>query len=68
MTEKTMQDENDPRSPEHQWDRNYEPPTVTRIKLRPEEAVLGACKVSGAAGPVATSCRSVGMSCRAIGS
>jgi hypothetical protein len=26
----------------------YAPPKLTRIKLRPEEAVLGNCKASGA--------------------
>ncbi|MGB7601213.1 MAG: hypothetical protein WBM24_12960 [Candidatus Sulfotelmatobacter sp.] len=29
----------------------YEPPRLTTISLRPEEAVLGACKVLGASGP-----------------
>jgi hypothetical protein len=29
----------------------YEPPKLTTISLRPEEAVLGACKVLGASGP-----------------
>jgi hypothetical protein len=45
----------------------YEPPKVIRVSLRPEEAVLGHCKVTGAAGPVATSCRSV-VACRSLGS
>jgi hypothetical protein len=30
---------------------SYEPPTLTTISLRPEEAVLGACKISGGSGP-----------------
>ena len=28
----------------------YEPPHVTRISLRPEEAVLGHCKILGGGG------------------
>ena len=46
----------------------YEPPKVIRVSLRPEEAVLGHCKVTGAMGPVASSsCRSL-VSCRTLGS
>lgn len=30
--------------------RPYEPPQLTTISLRPEEAVLGACKVLGRSG------------------
>lgn len=45
----------------------YEPPKVIRVSLRPEEAVLGHCKVTGATGPVSTSCRSV-VACRTLGS
>jgi hypothetical protein len=30
----------------------YEPPKVSAISLRPEEAVLGACKNMSSAGPV----------------
>jgi hypothetical protein len=45
----------------------YEPPKVIRVSLRPEEAVLGHCKVTGAAGPVSGSCVSV-MACRTLGS
>ncbi len=29
----------------------YEPPRLTTISLRPEEAVLGHCKISGGTGP-----------------
>lgn len=46
---------------------NYEPPKVMRVSLRPEEAVLGHCKVSGSAGPVSSSCRGA-VTCRSIGS
>jgi hypothetical protein len=37
----------------------YEPPQVTTISLRPEEAVLGHCKVSGSGGPIG-SCMPLG--------
>ena len=29
----------------------YEPPRLTTISLRPEEAVLGHCKIAGGGGP-----------------
>lgn len=29
----------------------YQAPQLTTISLRPEEAVLGACKISGGSGP-----------------
>lgn len=34
----------------------YESPRVTIISLRPEEAVLGACKNASSAGPISGSC------------
>jgi hypothetical protein len=34
----------------------YEPPKLIRVNLRPEEAVLGHCKISGSAGPASGSC------------
>jgi len=34
----------------------YEPPTVHRVPLRPQEAVLGFCKNTNSAGPLAASC------------
>jgi hypothetical protein len=45
----------------------YQPPQVVRVSLRPEEAVLGHCKVSGSAGPASASCRTLGP-CRSHGS
>jgi hypothetical protein len=45
----------------------YESPRVTIISLRPEEAVLGACKNLSSAGPVGASCTAVGA-CNAPGS
>jgi hypothetical protein len=44
----------------------YEPPRVLAINLRPEEAVLGNCKIGGSAGPVASSCST--LHCSTIGS
>ena len=46
----------------------YQPPNVTQISLRPEEAVLGHCKVTGSGGPVSGSCRSATITCRSLGS
>jgi hypothetical protein len=31
--------------------REYDPPQLVTISLRPEEAVLGHCKISGGTGP-----------------
>jgi hypothetical protein len=45
----------------------YEPPKVIRVSLRPEEAVLGHCKIVGHAGPVSGSCTSA-IACRTLGS
>jgi hypothetical protein len=36
----------------------YEAPKVARVSLRPEEAVLGHCKIVGQAGPVSGTCGS----------
>ena len=44
----------------------YEPPKVMAINLRPEEAVLGNCKIGGSAGPVAASCST--LHCATLGS
>jgi hypothetical protein len=45
---------------------DYDPPKVVAVSLRPDEAVLGHCKISGSAGPVAGSCQN--LSCRSLGS
>jgi hypothetical protein len=34
--------------------KTYEPPRLTTISLRPEEAVLGHCKISGQSMPGST--------------
>jgi hypothetical protein len=44
----------------------YEPPKILTINLRPEEAVLGNCKISASAGPKTSSCATLG--CMSIGS
>lgn len=36
-----------PPAPETDPRRPYEPPALLRVPLRPEEAVLGACKTAG---------------------
>jgi len=45
----------------------YQPPKLSVISLRPEEAVLGHCKNPSTAGPVSTACTNVG-GCMIIGS
>ncbi len=45
---------------------SYQPPQVVRVSLRPEEAVLGHCKITGVTGPFATSCAT--FVCRTPGS
>ena len=35
--------------------RPYQPPQLTTISLRPEEAVLGGCKIAGSGGPASLS-------------
>ena len=47
--------------------RLYEPPKISTISLRPEEAVLGNCKISGSSGPGNAAC-SVLPKCSSIGS
>lgn len=62
-----MNDENDKKLVDQQADKAYEAPKVIRVSLRPEEAVLGHCKITGVAGPVSGSCGSV-VACRTLGS
>jgi len=51
---------------QNEANKPYEPPKVIRVSLRPEEAVLGHCKVPGSAGAVSASCAS--LSCKTFGS
>jgi hypothetical protein len=53
-------------NPEEVKKQKYEPPRVITVSLRPEEAVLGHCKISGSAGPAASSCTV--LFCGSIGS
>jgi hypothetical protein len=54
-------------SPEKKGARQpYEAPRIIRVSLRPDEAVLGHCKISGSAGPASGSCGS--MFCKTPGS
>ena len=46
----------------------YEPPRISVISLRPEEAVLGTCKNVSSAGPISGSCNAVVTPCSALGS
>ena len=48
----------------------YESPQLSQISLRPEEAVLGHCKMSGGSGPSQTAgpCDFLLAGCRSIGS
>jgi len=49
--------------------RPYQKPTFAVVALRPDEAVLGACKTNGASGPGNRGrCRSVGVNCSSQGS
>lgn len=45
----------------------YEQPKIVSISLRPEEAVLGNCKISGTGGSSQGAC-SVPTACHTIGS
>jgi len=47
--------------------RPYLKPEVKRVQLKPEEAVLGWCKISGNYGPVAANCKII-ANCQGIGS
>jgi hypothetical protein len=61
-------EKNEAAAPETPKAEGYEAPQVVRVSLRPAEAVLGHCKVSGSAGPVSASCRPLSGPCRTPGS
>lgn len=44
----------------------YQAPQVVRVNLRPEEAVLGHCKVPSSGGPGNSSCKT--LFCKTFGS
>jgi hypothetical protein len=47
--------------------RRYEKPELTQVSLRPEEAVLGACKKGSSSGPGQPKCNNPAP-CSSIGS
>lgn len=47
--------------------RPYKKPEITQVPLRPEEAVLGACKTRNTSGPGQATCRAP-AACSSIGS
>jgi hypothetical protein len=52
--------------PENKDRKPYETPKIVRVSLRPDEAVLGHCKIPGSAGPGNSSCGT--LFCRTLGS
>lgn len=46
----------------------YQKPELNRVDLRPEEAVLGACKSSGTSGPGGANCNLIMGGCALSGS
>jgi hypothetical protein len=48
----------------HPQKKPYRKPELTQVALRPDEAVLGACKISGGGGPIGT----CGTTCSSAGS
>jgi hypothetical protein len=48
--------------------RPYEPPSLHRVLLRPQEAVLGFCKNSNSSGPGGGGCQTAGLPCSGSGS
>jgi hypothetical protein len=53
---------------EQREEAEYQAPKVTRVSLRPEEAVLGHCKITGSAGPASGGCMTGLGVCRTFGS
>jgi len=46
----------------------YVKPQVKQIMLKPEEAILGACKTAAIAGPAQSKCNNGGLKCSNVGS
>ncbi len=59
-------DEKTPVGTDPESRRRYQKPQITEVKLRPEEAVLGNCKVSGSSGPATSNCGT--FVCSSVGS
>jgi len=53
-------------SPVEMTKQKYDPPQLVTISLRPEEAVLGHCKMAGVSGSVGAMCTV--LFCSSIGS
>ncbi len=51
-----------------QGKKPYESPSISRVSLQPEDAVLGFCKNPFHSGPVASNCKPVGVNCKNLGS
>jgi len=47
--------------------KSYAKPSISEVKLRVEEAVLGNCKITGQGGPLATGCTST-VQCNSLAS
>jgi hypothetical protein len=52
----TMHDED--RDEKKVTKKPYQPPEITRVPLRPDEAVLGSCKAAASSGPFQSDCTS----------
>ena len=59
-------DEKEPRRPAEKRRRPYRRPEVKQVALRPEEAVLGNCKITGSSGPATSNCTT--FVCSTVGS
>lgn len=57
----------DGRKKESDAKQPYLCPQVVRVSLRPEEAVLGHCKISSSAGPISGGCGGA-LRCKSLGS
>ncbi len=55
-----------PGGPDDGKRKPYEKPRLSQVALRPQEAVLGSCKMSGVAGPASADCTD--LSCSTAGS
>ena len=60
MTERRKEDGGCPKRP-------YVKPEIKQVQLKPEEAVLGGCKTTTAAGPARITCDFGVGNCRAMG-
>jgi len=48
--------------------KSYVKPRLRQVDLRPEEAVLGACKTGSTAGPASSPCNAIAVGCSTAGS